>query len=393
MTPAATAKDLLSTRVVVVRAEQRLQDVASELREARAQYCLIVSASHGTFAGLVRLDGVAAFSHNGSRIFADLADGEVLKSVGEDEPAESVLAALGPERDAILLVRAGEGRCTGLITPESTWAWLVARQAVQQKRLESLLREHRALGDFLEKKVEQRTASLRAALDEFRSTSAMLSHDAGGPLRTIKTFTEMLSTGEYGTLNEEGHAHVGRILRACGKLQALADDVLGRANEAGKAVPTPLHAVDLNEVVDDAIELAQALLRERNATVRKRAPLHVVAGRYVPLLQIVSNLLVNAVKYVPGTRMPNVEIWSEEGADGRVLLCIADNGRGIETNDTEAVFQPFVRIDENDPQSGMGLGLSIARKAVTDLGGTIRFDSRLGEGSVFKVELPAASAY
>lgn len=385
-----TAKDLLSTRVVVVEPEQRLREVAPELQRVQAQFCAIVSAENGMFEGLVRLGDAAAFSGTATRIFADLAGGAAVRSVREDEPADAVLAALGSDRDAAVVVFTADGRYGGLITAESTWNWLVSTQTEQRKRLEFLFDEQRKLGDFLERKVEQRTTSLRAALDEFRKTSVMLSHDAGGPLRTIQSFVDMLTSGECGVLNAEGKDYVARILRACTKLQTLADDVLGRAKEAGKAAPAPLHAVHLDEVVDDATELAQALLQERSAKVVREAPLHAVAGRYVPLLQIVSNLLINAVKYVPADRPPVVEIWSEETPAGRIRLCIKDNGRGVAAGELESIFQPFVRSVEKTIETGLGLGLSIARSAVTDLGGVIRLESVVGSGSVFMVELDAA---
>jgi signal transduction histidine kinase len=121
----------------------------------------------------------------------------------------------------------------------------------------------------------------------------------------------------------------------------------------------------------------------------QRDTLHPVSGRYVPLLQIVSNLLVNAVKYVPAGRRPEVEIWSEE-SDGRVLLCVKDNGRGIGAAYAETVFQPFVRVG-NDRTDGAGLGLTITRDAVRELGGNIRLQSEEGVGSVFTVVLQTAA--
>ncbi|MET0262162.1 MAG: HAMP domain-containing sensor histidine kinase [Rariglobus sp.] len=386
-----TAKDLLSTRVVVVQPEQRLRDVVPELQKVQAQYCVIISSETGMFEGLVRLGDAAIFTGAVTRIFADLAGGASWRSVREDEPADAVLAALGTDHDAVVVVFTKDGRYGGIVTSESSWSWLIGVQAEQKKRLAALFEEQRRLGDFLERKVEQRTASLRLALDEFKKTSAMLSHDAGGPLRTIESFVEMLTSGECGVLNEQGKEHVARILRASTKLQTLAADVLGRAREAGRAAPAPRDSVNLDEVVSDAIELSQAFLNERAAVVNKSSYLHAVGGSYVPLLQIVSNLLVNAVKYVPADRTPLVEIWSEETADGRILLCMKDNGAGIAADELRTVFQPFVRFDSGGKQPGVGLGLSIAQSAVTDLGGAIRLESKVGSGSVFKVELNAAN--
>jgi len=383
-----TAKDLLSTRVVVVHPEQRLSDASASLRLTHAQYCAIVSEETGVFEALVPLATALSFSQAGHRIFADLTGDTPWKRIAETAPAETIVSSLGSDPDNVLVVENSDGRYAGIITRESVWGWLVKSQAAQQRVLESVQDDQRKLADFLEKKVEQRTASLRQALDEFRLSSINLSHDVGSPLRTIKSFVEMLGSGECGVLNDEGRAYVDRILRAATKVETLAAEILGRAREAAKFAPAAQHSVDLNEIVADAIELSRALLDERHADIKQRDGLHSVSGRYVPLLQIITNLLANAVKYVPADRRPEVEIWTEESADG-VLLRIKDNGRGIKPCDTHNVFEPYVRL--NGPQTeGTGLGLSIARDAVQSLGGSITVDSQEGVGSTFTVDFKHA---
>ncbi len=384
------SKDLLSTRVATVFPGQRLSDVSSLLRQTRAQYCAVVNKETHGFEGIVRLGDAAAFSNPELRTFANLIGEASWRRVGADTPTREILAELSADTDVILVMLEPDDRYIGIITKESAWGWLVEWQASQQRWLEAVFDEQKLLANFLEKKVEQRTDSLRLALEEFRSSSAQLSHDVGGPLRTIKSFVEMLSNGECGVLNDEGNAHVHRICRAATKVEALTVEILGRAREAGKAAPAPLHTVDLNEVIADAIELSHAFLQERDALVMQRDTLHAVSGRYVPLLQIVSNLLVNAVKYVPAGRQPEVHIWSEE-SDGHVLLCVKDNGRGIGPAHAEAVFKPFVRLND-DRTVGAGLGLSITRDAVREMGGNIRLESEEGVGSVFTVVLQTALA-
>ena len=379
------AKDLLSTRVVVVSAEQRLADAAVALRNVRAQYCAVVNEESGAFEGLVQLGEIAAFTNAGSRIFADLAGDTPWRRVAEDTPADAILAELSTNNEALFVVLTAADKYAGVITMESAWGWLVHSQETRQRWLEKVFDEQRRLADFLEKKIDRRTASLRSALNDFRSSSARLSHDIGGPLRTIKLFVEMLSEGECGVLNDEGRAYVQRIIRAATTVETLAADILGRAREADKAAPAPLHTVDLNEVLADAIELASALIQERGAVISKRDELHAVSGRYVPLLQILSNLLVNAVTYVPADRLPALEIWSESADDG-VRLHFKDNGRGISESNLKTVFQPFFRVDA-ERHSGAGLGLSIARDSVQELGGDISVKSHEPDGSVFTVIL------
>jgi signal transduction histidine kinase len=373
---------------VIVHAEQRVSDVASVLRQSRAQYCAVVNRDTHVFEGLVRLGDLALFGSSELLTFGMMISDAPWSRIGEDATIADILADLSTDTDPILVMLATDDRYVGIITKDSAWGWLVEWQASQQRWIETVFDEQRLLADFLEKKVEQRTDSLRLALDEFRSCSAQLSHDVGGPLRTIKSFVEMLSNGECGELNHEGRACVDRIHRAATKVEALAIEILGRAREAGRDAPAPLHTVDLNEVMADAIELSHAFLQEKDALVTQRDTLHSVSGRYVPLLQIVSNLLVNAVKYVPAGRRPEVQIWSEQ-TDDRVLLRVKDNGRGIGPAYAEAVFRPFVRLND-DRTVGAGLGLSITRDAVREMGGNIRLESQEGVGSVFTVSLQNA---
>ena len=383
------SKDLLSTRVVIVYPEQRLADVTLELRQTRAQYCAVVTPETHVFSGVVRLGDTAVFGNPELRTFSAMISEAPWSRINEDTATQDILAELSADTDAILVMLSTDDRYIGIITKESAWGWLVEWQASQQRWLETVFDEQRLLADFLEKKVEQRTESLRLALDEFRSCSTQLSHDVGGPLRTIKSFVEMLSSGECGVLNNDGRTYVDRIFRAASKVEALAIEILGRAREAGKAAPAPLHTVDLNEVMADAIELAHALLQERDALVMQRDTLHSVSGRYVPLLQIISNLLVNGVKYVPAGRRPEVQIWSEQIED-RVLLYVKDNGRGIGAAHAAAVFKPFVRL-KDDRTVGAGLGLSITRDAVKEMGGNIHLQSEEGVGSVFTITLQPAT--
>ena len=95
------AKDLLSTRVVVVGPEQRLADVAAALREVRAQYCAVVNGESGVFEGLVQLGEVAGFTNAGTRIFADLAADTAWRRVTVDTPADDILNELSANKEPI----------------------------------------------------------------------------------------------------------------------------------------------------------------------------------------------------------------------------------------------------------------------------------------------------
>lgn len=104
------------------------------------------------------------------------------------------------------------------------------------------------------------------------------------------------------------------------------------------------------------------------------------------MVQVVSNLLGNAVKFVPKDRAPSIEIRSERRESGMLRIIVEDNGVGIPREHQERIFQPFERLKTKEP--GTGIGLAIVRKAVERLGGRVGVDSEPGTGSRFWFELP-----
>jgi signal transduction histidine kinase len=104
------------------------------------------------------------------------------------------------------------------------------------------------------------------------------------------------------------------------------------------------------------------------------------------LTQCISNLLSNAVKFVPSGTQPHVRIWAEP-ADGYVRLCFQDNGIGIAEQNHHRIFRMFERINPDNEYRGTGIGLTIVRKAAERMGGRAGFESELGKGSKFWIEI------
>ncbi|WP_255516556.1 sensor histidine kinase KdpD [Geobacter sp. FeAm09] len=103
--------------------------------------------------------------------------------------------------------------------------------------------------------------------------------------------------------------------------------------------------------------------------------------------QILENLLNNAFRYTPSEGTVSLHVWRE---DGRVLVKVSDTGIGIREEDQELIFEAFYRSSNVEDRRGLGLGLSIVQEALSLTGGTITVASRVGEGTVMRVELPGA---
>ncbi|RZM11781.1 MAG: ATP-binding protein, partial [Sphingomonas sp.] len=161
---------------------------------------------------------------------------------------------------------------------------------------------------------------------------------------------------------------------------AIVDDVLHRPADTADDLGNVErfggdHAAPLARQFEDRVDQAVHLLR-RGADEADRLAIE----------QILSNLIENATKYLKPGR-PGVITVSGHEERGRVLLSVADNGRGIDTRDHARVFDLFRRSGAQD-QPGEGIGLAHVRALAYRLGGTIDLTSELGEGATFRLNLP-----
>ena len=109
------------------------------------------------------------------------------------------------------------------------------------------------------------------------------------------------------------------------------------------------------------------------------------------LRQVCENLITNAMKYAPGSE---VELQAHNSSPGYMQLVVEDRGPGIAPGKQRELFKPFTRLSENDPANGLssGLGLSLAKQILTNLGGQLWYEDRPGGGSRFVIELPIAKS-
>jgi signal transduction histidine kinase len=148
-----------------------------------------------------------------------------------------------------------------------------------------------------------------------------------------------------------------------------------------------LESLDLDrilpEVIDQYPDLAAA-----HGQIEFASPLGTVMGHGASLTQCFSNMLHNALKFVPDGRTPHIRVYSEV-VNGRVRVSVQDNGVGIDPVHQQRIFGIFERVSAaNIP--GTGIGLAIAKKAVTRMGGSIGVESSLGGGARFWIELAQA---
>jgi signal transduction histidine kinase len=147
-----------------------------------------------------------------------------------------------------------------------------------------------------------------------------------------------------------------------------------------------LESVDLAAAVAKARDQLAVDIRERQATIIVQGSMPRVRAHPATLVQIIANLLANAIKFVDTNSRPRVRVWAEESVGG-VRLWIEDNGIGIAHEHQDRVFRVFERLHGVETYPGSGIGLAIVRKGTSRMGGLVGVESQPGRGSRFWIEL------
>jgi PAS domain S-box-containing protein len=259
----------------------------------------------------------------------------------------------------------------------------VTRDLTEKRRQEQQREEYAT-------ELERRTEELREVNAELEAFSYSVSHDLRAPLRALRGFSEALLEDHAQALDEEGQEYARRIGDAAQRMDRLIEDILAYSRLSRAQLR--LQPVSLTRVVAEALRELKHEVSTRGARVRVEQRLPEVMSHQTTLVQIVSNLMTNALKFVaPGVR-PQMRIWAEPlaaSAAGTVRLYIEDNGIGIAPEHTERIFGVLERLHGAEAYPGTGIGLAIVRRGIERLGGRVGVESNPGGGSRFWLELPA----
>jgi signal transduction histidine kinase len=216
-----------------------------------------------------------------------------------------------------------------------------------------------------------------------------MSHELRTPLTAIQGYLELLEMGIYGGMTEEQISILRRIESNERHLLAIINDLLDFARVDAKRVElriTPLQVRDIRLAVDPVCR-PQIDSKQLNYSWQGAGDLLIVRADREKVRQIVVNLVSDACKFTPRGGAIEVECVC---LDRFVELRVTDTGPGIPPQKLDAIFEPFVQLDNGLTRAtaGTGLGLAISRELARAMGGDLAVSSALGHGSTFTLTLP-----
>src|SRR5579871_5717029 len=384
-------------RVLILPPTRRDGEVTCELLQRSGIACL-VCADAGQLASEIEAGAGALLLTDGAlttpgfeRVLAQLA-----RQPGWSDMPVVLLCAADLQSSMSERILSILMNVTLLDRPSSVRALVSAVQAaIRGRRRQYQTREQlqalQAADEALRRREQQRealAAQLRhadRAKDEFL---AMLAHELRNPLAPLRNASELL---ERTLPSDSRHRNfVGIVRRQADQLSRLVDDLLDVSRITQGRIELQREPVAVSGVIDQAIESAEPLIRQRGHEVSvsgQRSDLYVCGDR-ARLVQCLGNLLNNAAKYTDAGGHIRIDVRS---AEEQVHICVSDDGVGIPAHLLPQVFELFVQGDRSldRSQGGLGIGLSVVKRLTEMHGGrvTARSDGP-GRGATFEITLP-----
>ncbi len=247
--------------------------------------------------------------------------------------------------------------------------------------------------------LEEMNRALRQARDEADSANrakseflSRMSHELRTPLNAVLGFAQLLESDLTGSDEPERQEFVGHILHAGQHLLTMIDEILDLARIEAGEIRLREEPVASADIVTEVVRLTDTMARDHGVTVETDIPeLPAMLFDRTRLLQVLTNLVSNAIKYGRSDGAW-VRISARCDADN-VWLVVTDNGQGIPDDRRDQLFQAFNRLGrEISGIEGTGIGLTVTRRLVEAMGGSIGFESDAGRGSEFVVTFPCRRA-
>jgi len=243
--------------------------------------------------------------------------------------------------------------------------------------------EIRRLNAELELRVRERTGELVRANEELRQFGYAASHDLREPLRTVASYTQLLTRRFDDKFDAEAREFMAYIVDSVHRMDSLLSDLLAYSHQLN-ATDQAFSLVDSEAVLAGVLMNLDSSIRETGAEVT-HDPLPTVTSDFVQLGQVFQNLIGNSIKY-RSEAPPRIHISAKENEDDWEFS-FKDNGMGIDPRYHEQIFGIFKRLHGRE-YPGTGIGLALVKRIVERHGGRIWVESEAGKGATFRFTLP-----
>ena len=226
--------------------------------------------------------------------------------------------------------------------------------------------------------------------DMKRDFVAMVSHDLRTPLTSIQMVLSLFAAGAYGQVNENGQENLAAAEGNVARLISLVNGLLDLEKMEGGKLELLRESTPVTELISASVAALRGFAEQQGVKIESGAvPDRDVFADRDRIVQVLVNLLANAVKFSPKPGLVRLLVLSEETS---MRFLVVDQGRGIPASMREAIFERFRQVDAADQKvnsvPGSGLGLTICKAIVERHGGKIGVESLEGKGSTFWFTLP-----
>jgi signal transduction histidine kinase len=217
-----------------------------------------------------------------------------------------------------------------------------------------------------------------------------VSHELRTPLAVIIGYVECLTDGLYGQIDGKHQEILQVVGKQSGHLRDMIDQILIFSRLEASKQPLRIQEFCVNTALSDLRDTFDFLCKQKGLELKWEVPVDSMTVRTDPdrIKEVASNLLQNALKY---TDRGFIAMRLRELRTNDITIEVADTGIGIPDKLLATIFDPFMQVHKTSTENsrgGIGLGLSIVKKHIEQIRGTITVESELGKGSTFKIVLP-----
>ena len=280
---------------------------------------------------------------------------------------------------------------TGLLFLVAPGLLIVFKHIQTKRTAEANHQKSAILKEYVELKKEmdslqESQKSLVAQNEDLKQIASMVSHDLRQPLRTINSFSQLLKRDleKRESLAESSREFLNFITASARNMDSLIEEIIDNRKKEKEEKEAGVEFTEIQSIVQNNLQIQ---IRENDARLYWQNMPRKVAVSKMKLVQILQNLISNAIRYHRKNVMPVIIITCHATRRGWEFS-VRDNGQGIAKKEQRRIFDAFVQLAETNDKQNSGIGLSTCKKIIEQLNGRIWLESEEGRGSVFFFEIP-----